>query len=207
MRSNMAYICVAVPVPLRQLFTYTHHCDLAAGVRVRVPFGPRKLVGIVVDEPNKDAPEIENADKIKAIETVLDEAPVIDAVLLKMAQWLWQYYHHAPGEVLHTMLPVLLRKGETAQVLPEERIRLTETGERTSSDELTRAPKQKAFFEALQKSNKDFDMLCMPNLPHAMTSYMMRREWDYLVKNLKGIEPPDQFRLVSGRDLLEGNLN
>ena len=149
----MAYICVAVPVPLRQLFTYTHHCDLAAGVRVRVPFGPRKLVGIVVDEPNKDAPEIENADKLKAIETVLDEAPIIDAVLLKMAQWLWQYYHHAPGEVLHTMLPVLLRKGETAQVLPEERIRLTETGERTSSDELTRAPKQKAFFEALQKSS------------------------------------------------------
>ncbi|MEC8747707.1 MAG: hypothetical protein VXX73_05315, partial [Pseudomonadota bacterium] len=44
----MAFIQVAVPVPLRQLFTYTHDNALSAGVRVVVPFGPRKLVGVVV---------------------------------------------------------------------------------------------------------------------------------------------------------------
>ena len=49
----MAYIQVAVPVPLRQLFTYTHDNVLSAGVRVIVPFGPRKLVGVVVETRTK----------------------------------------------------------------------------------------------------------------------------------------------------------
>ena len=30
--------------------------------------------------------------------------------------------------------------------------------------------------EALQKANKDFDMICLPNMTHQMTSYTIRRE-------------------------------
>jgi primosomal protein N' (replication factor Y) len=149
----MAYLSVAVPVPLRQLFTYTHSTPLEAGVRVQVPFGPRKLVGVVIDVIDEDSHEIENVKKLKSVEAVIDEYPIVDAVLLKMAQWLWQYYHHAPGEVLHAMLPVLLRKGEKAQLVPEERVRLTPVGEQSQSNTLSRAPKQKAFFEALQTSS------------------------------------------------------
>ena len=55
--------------------------------------------------------------------------------------------------------------------------------------------------EALQKSNKDFDMLCLPNLILEMTSYTTRREWDYLVKNLLDEEPPRHFNLVTGKDI------
>ncbi|MDB9953748.1 S9 family peptidase [Porticoccaceae bacterium] len=57
--------------------------------------------------------------------------------------------------------------------------------------------------EALQKANKDFDMLCLPNLMSEVTSYTRRRAWDYLVRHLQGIEPPRQFRLVAGELLLE----
>ena len=145
----MAFIQVAVPVPLRQLFTYTHDNALSAGVRVVVPFGPRKLVGVVVETLQKSENEIENSNKLKAIESVLDEDPIIDDVLLKMAQWLWQYYHHAPGEVLHAMLPVLLRKGESASPVPQDMLRLTNEGKTTAADTLSRAPKQKACFTAL----------------------------------------------------------
>ena len=106
----MAFIQVAVPVPLRQLFTYTHNSALSAGVRVVVPFGPRKLVGVVVETLHKPESDIENSNKLKAIESVLDDSPIIDDVLLKMAQWLWQYYHHAPGEVLHAILLARLRR-------------------------------------------------------------------------------------------------
>ena len=79
----MAFIQVAVPVPLRQLFTYTHNNALRAGVRVVVPFGPRKLVGVVVETLQKPESEIDNVDKLKAIESVLDDSPIIDDVLLK----------------------------------------------------------------------------------------------------------------------------
>ena len=145
----MAFIQVAVPVPLRQLFTYTHDNALSAGVRVVVPFGPRKLVGVVVETLHKPESDIENSNKLKAIESVLDDSPIIDEVLLKMAQWLWQYYHHAPGEVLHAMLPVLLRKGESAAPTPQDMLMLTEEGKQTTADTLSRAPKQQACFTAL----------------------------------------------------------
>ncbi len=128
----MAFIQVAVPVPLRQLFTYTYDNALSAGVRVVVPFGPRKLVGVVVETLHKPESDIENSNKLKAIESVLDDSPIIDEVLLKMAQWLWQYYHHAPGEVLHAMLPVLLRKGESAAPTPQDMLMLTEEGKQTT---------------------------------------------------------------------------
>ena len=147
----MAFIQVAVPVPLRQLFTYTHDSALEAGVRVMVPFGPRKLVGVVVETLRKSESEIDNSNKLKAIEMVLDHQPIVDGVLLKMAQWLWQYYHHAPGEVLHAMLPVLLRKGESAGPTPQDMLMLTDEGKKTLSASLSRAPKQNACFTALTK--------------------------------------------------------
>ena len=49
--------------------------------------------------------------------------------------------------------------------------------------------------QALQKANKDFDMLVVPDGGFLCNSYMFRRGWDYLVKHLKGIEPPREFCL------------
>lgn len=51
--------------------------------------------------------------------------------------------------------------------------------------------------EALQKSNKRFDMLLLPNLGHdGLTSYTTQRSWDYFVEHLQGIEPPHHFKLT-----------
>jgi dipeptidyl aminopeptidase/acylaminoacyl peptidase len=52
--------------------------------------------------------------------------------------------------------------------------------------------------EALIKANKDFDLLMLPNQAHgygSMSSYMMRRRWDYFVKNLMGAEPPKEYEI------------
>ncbi|HXD47238.1 MAG TPA: DPP IV N-terminal domain-containing protein [Gemmatimonadaceae bacterium] len=52
--------------------------------------------------------------------------------------------------------------------------------------------------DALIKANKDFDLLVLPNQPHGYgpdANYMMRRRWDYFVKNLAGAEPPKEFAL------------
>jgi len=146
----MAFIQVAVPIPLRQLFTYSHSKALSPGVRVSVPFGPRELIGVVVETLNEDA-SLAHADnaKIKPISRVIDDTPVVDSALRKMAQWLWQYYHHAPGEVVHTMLPVLLRKGEAATLTAEAMLIAQDNADETLITELSRAPKQKACFEHL----------------------------------------------------------
>jgi dipeptidyl aminopeptidase/acylaminoacyl peptidase len=52
--------------------------------------------------------------------------------------------------------------------------------------------------EALIKANKDFDLLMLPNQAHGyatMGNYMMRRRWDYFVKNLLGAEPPKEYEI------------
>lgn len=50
--------------------------------------------------------------------------------------------------------------------------------------------------EALEKANKDYDLVVFPNSHHgygAYSLYMMRRRWDYFVKNLLGKEPPKEY--------------
>ena len=52
--------------------------------------------------------------------------------------------------------------------------------------------------DALIKANKDFDLLIIPNARHGYRSagnYMMRRRWDYFVKNLLGAEPPKEYQI------------
>ena len=56
--------------------------------------------------------------------------------------------------------------------------------------------------EALQKANKDFDLVLMPNFGHLISSYQTRRGWDFLVRHLQGVEPPETFKLTSGFDLM-----
>lgn len=50
--------------------------------------------------------------------------------------------------------------------------------------------------EALEKANKSFDLVLFPNSAHGYgtySPYMMRRRWDYFVKNLLGVEPPKDY--------------
>jgi dipeptidyl-peptidase 4 len=52
--------------------------------------------------------------------------------------------------------------------------------------------------DALEKANKDYDLVMFPNAAHgygASASYMMRRRWDYFVKNLLGAEPPKEYEM------------
>ncbi len=53
--------------------------------------------------------------------------------------------------------------------------------------------------DALERANKDFDLILFPRAHHGygdMSGYMMRRRWDYFVRNLMGATPPDEFRIA-----------
>ena len=52
--------------------------------------------------------------------------------------------------------------------------------------------------EALEKANKDYDLVVFPNSHHGYgqySLYMMRRRWDYFVKNLAGKTPPKEYEI------------
>ena len=52
--------------------------------------------------------------------------------------------------------------------------------------------------DALEKANKDFDLVIFPRAHHGyadMANYMMRRRWDYFVTNLMKGTPPREFKM------------
>ncbi len=53
---------------------------------------------------------------------------------------------------------------------------------------------------ALIEANKDFDLILLPNRRHGFGNepYMVRRRWDYFVKNLLGAEPPKEYEMDQG---------
>ena len=53
--------------------------------------------------------------------------------------------------------------------------------------------------DALEKANKDFDLILFPRAHHGYgdtSSYMMRRRWDYFVENLMRATPPKEYKIV-----------
>ena len=51
--------------------------------------------------------------------------------------------------------------------------------------------------DALIKANKDFDMLFVPNMFHGegRNFYVVRRRWDYFVRHLLGVTPPEGIEI------------
>jgi primosomal protein N' (replication factor Y) len=107
---------IAVDVPLRRLFDYrppagVDPAGLQPGVRLWVPFGRRRVAGVLVEiRPTSALPEA----KLRAAIAVIDDAPVIDSALLELLRWAADYYRHPPGEVIAAALPAALRAGSAA---------------------------------------------------------------------------------------------
>ena len=105
---------VAIDTPLRRTFDYLPPATLGEavspqpGVRVRVPFGRRRLVGVLVELADSSAVA---ANKLKAAVEILDTRPVFDPVTFELLRWAADYYHHPIGEVMAAALPASLREG------------------------------------------------------------------------------------------------
>ena len=95
---------VAVPVPLNRTYTYSCDSHVRPGVRVLVPFGSKKIIGVVLSHEN-GYHDKNLTYQIKNIFEVLDEEPVYSEVLLELAQWMSEYYFYPIGEILKSMLP------------------------------------------------------------------------------------------------------
>src|SRR5581483_2684713 len=111
--SSHLYCDVSLPVPLDQPFTYllpeTLRHRVKPGCRVLVPFGPRKLTGVVV-ACHDTKPDVPAREALRLI----DEKPVLDAELLALGRWISAYYCAPLGDVLRSMLPLAaeIRRGK-----------------------------------------------------------------------------------------------
>ncbi|MBI1423713.1 MAG: primosomal protein N' [Gammaproteobacteria bacterium] len=144
------YFQIAVPSPLRQTFTYLapHQQKgelLTPGCRVMVPFGRRKLVGIVCAT---SAQTDQAHSRLRHILQVIDHSPLWPAELWQLLLWAAQYYQHPLGEVLHTALPAPLRQGKPAQTATRSHWHITAAG-RDALTTLSRAPRQQAVLQLL----------------------------------------------------------
>lgn len=107
---RLPYLGVAVDTPLRQIFDYRapEGSTPSPGHRVWVPFGRRRVVGVVVEcREHSEVP----ANKLRAAFEAIDVEPTFDAHLLALLTWAAEYYRHPLGEVLTSALPVMLRSG------------------------------------------------------------------------------------------------
>ncbi len=141
---------IAVPAPLYRLFDYrvpdsAGHV-LMPGLRVRVPFGRRRLVGVVAEAPR----EIETDGRdYKFIETVLDQAPVFPADLWALCRWAADYYQYPLGEVLSAALPGPLRRGDDVEIRRQNILHLSESGHAALETLPARAHAQRALLQQL----------------------------------------------------------
>ena len=143
---------VALDTPLRRVFDYLPpvHSSPAPepkpGVRVLVPFGRQRLIGILVGTVSESTLPL---PKLKAALEFLDERPVFDPVTFELLRWAADYYHHPVGEVFAAALPVSLRGGQPAAIGTEQ-FGLTEQGrEELKRPSSRRAPQQRALLSWL----------------------------------------------------------
>ncbi len=108
-----SYADVSLPVPLDRPFTYSLPESLRRrvrpGCRIRVPFGARKLTGVVLSV-HCNTPETDTREALQ----LLDEEPALAPELLDLGRWIAGYYCAPLGEVLRGMLPLSgeIRRGK-----------------------------------------------------------------------------------------------
>ena len=178
---------VALPCPLRFCFDYLPDQSEAAwqrGLRVRVPFGSRELVGIIFDiEDMQDKVQL---SKVKPIITRLDELPIISEELLNLISWVSEYYHHPVGDCFQVALPKKIRLGEPALLMKETYWSLASD----SASESKLGKKQENVLKLLQKNSTHLSQQEITDAIGNHNDALKRLEVKRLVKKEKQVKKP-----------------
>jgi len=107
---------VALNRPVHTEFTYgvpeELEADVVPGVRVAVPFGSRREIGVVVGVLTEARFK---SGRVRDIHKVLDKEPVVDAGLLNLTHWMANEYACAWGQTLGAILPAPLKRERAAR--------------------------------------------------------------------------------------------
>jgi primosomal protein N' (replication factor Y) (superfamily II helicase) len=155
---------VAIPRPVRRLFTYLVPPDLVPrcrrGVRVLVPFGRRRLTGYLLAVRSEE-PEASLATPLRPVEAVLDPEPVLDETILELTRWASEYYVVSWGEMIRAALPGLTAVTQRAAAITQAGRQALEAGGRalidTDSPPIARDPLAREILGALEQAAGGLD--------------------------------------------------
>ena len=137
--------------------TYGYSLKLAplikVGSIVRIPLGPRRILGVVFSLKPKDKP---NAKKLKFISSVVQEEQALSTELIRLARWMTSYYSSSMESVLECMIPSAIRDGMQAKT--ERTLVLTDKGKSATESEFLRAPKQRALLHYMRKGKNKISL-------------------------------------------------
>ena len=150
--TNPSILRVAVAAPLAGLFDYLPPADvdpsaLVPGVRLLVPFGRGRRVGILVKTAGHSDQE---PDRLKPVTAVLDATPVLGPDDLILIRWAADYYRSPLGEALFSALPVRLRRPDARLTAGLPGLRPTAAGLALDLADLGRTPGQRRLLETLR---------------------------------------------------------
>jgi primosomal protein N' (replication factor Y) len=169
---------VALDTPLRRVFDYLPPSAAQEmprlGVRVLVPFGRQRLIGILVGIVSESLLPLA---KLKAAHEFLDRDPVFDPVTFDLLRWATDYYHHAIGEVYAAALPASMRSGQPAAA-SAELFSLTDQGrEELNHPSSKRAPQQRALLAWLAARGPATADEASGSFKHALLKSLAARGW------------------------------
>ncbi len=147
----MTILRVALDVPLATLFDYRDTgSGVAVGQRVLVPFGRRRVIGIVM--ARVESSEF-SGPRLKSIEQAfVDESP-LPVAAIKLLKFCASYYHHPIGQTLLSVLPSRLRVGESVSLPTRTVYRMTASGQAAAETVPARASVKKKLLSALQQTD------------------------------------------------------
>ena len=138
---------VAIPVPLHNTFDYLCKEKVVIGSRVKVPFGSKKVTGIVLSHKDKSS-----FSKLKEVEEVIDHEALLSKEILEFLTWSANYYHHPIGEVLSNAIPKNLRNGKPALLK-----KASEAQVKMSSTDIQLTTEQSFAITEVLKSSSEFN--------------------------------------------------
>jgi primosomal protein N' (replication factor Y) len=112
---------VAIPRPIRRLFTYEIPPALLdrcrRGVRVVVPFGRSRLTGYLLDLDPRSVESAAPPFPLRQVEEVLDQEPILDEAVLDLTRWAADYYVASWGEMIRAALPGQRARPRTSEIV------------------------------------------------------------------------------------------
>src|SRR6266581_4433148 len=145
----MIILRVALDVPLPKLFDYRSEDATRAdiGSRVLVPFGKKRLVGVIWDVATKSKV---TDSRLRSIEKILRDVAPLPREWLALVEFCSGYYHGPLGEVAAAALPPRLRTGKTVP-LPQRDYVLTPIGRDALAGTPPRHRRLRALLERLAR--------------------------------------------------------
>lgn len=213
---------VALPVPVDATFTYRiasgpaegggvtgDRATPVVGGRVLVPFRSMRMAGVVTALHDKPPPVA-----AKTILTVLDDVPVLDDELMRLARWIADYYLAPIGEVFRSMLPLAaeVKRAVACRIAEAGLEALHASAERGSSLRSRKAPEEQMVeyrvldYLSGQDAVMETSLRAATRASRALLAGLVRKKW-ITREDVSAVRDARRMRSVAVLRSAEGKLN